>query len=86
MTLEFNSPGGIANTGRDQVAGAARDDAAKYTTVHLLDVQRALGRTPEAPEAGLACTAAVIARIAPAIDLIEAATGRASTDLFPVLS
>src|SRR3954467_1136859 len=32
----FNAPGGIANTGRDQVAGAARDDATKYTTEQLV--------------------------------------------------
>ncbi|GIM90810.1 maleylpyruvate isomerase N-terminal domain-containing protein [Paractinoplanes toevensis] len=134
LLREFNEPGGIANTGREQVAGSARDDAAKYTieqlvgqfatagpeavaaarylgpvtvdyfgravlplgeavsigiveaTVHLLDVQRALGRTPELPEAGLAHTAEVIAQIAPPVDFIEAATGRASTDLFPVMS
>jgi uncharacterized protein (TIGR03083 family) len=134
LLREFNEPAGIANTARDQVAGAARDDAAKYTTeqlvgqfaatgpeaiaaarglgpvtvdyfgravlplaevvsigvleatVHLLDVQRALGRTPEMPEAGLAHTAEVIAQIAPPVDFIESATGRASTDLFPVMS
>ncbi|GAA0585477.1 maleylpyruvate isomerase N-terminal domain-containing protein [Paractinoplanes ferrugineus] len=134
LLREFNEPGGIANTGRDQVAGAARDDAARYTTeqlvgqfavtgpeavavarglgpvtvdyfgravlplaeavsigvleatVHLLDVQRALGRTPAVPEAGLAHTAEVLAQIAPPVDFIEAATGRASADLFPVLS
>jgi hypothetical protein len=55
-------------------------------TVHLLDVLRALDRTPGVPEAGLAHTAEVIAAIAPPIDFIEAATGRASTDLFPVMS
>lgn len=134
LLREFNEPAGIANTGREQVAGAARDDAAKYTTeqlvgqfavtgpeaiaiarelgpvtvdyfgravltlaeavsigvveatVHLLDVQRALGRTPQVPEAGLAHTAEVIAQIAPPVDFIEAATGRATTDLFPVMS
>ncbi|WP_433306730.1 maleylpyruvate isomerase N-terminal domain-containing protein [Actinoplanes sp. CA-030573] len=54
--------------------------------IHLLDLQRALGLEPEVPAAGLAHTAVVLARIAPPIDFIEAATGRASTDLFPVLS
>ncbi|GIF21537.1 uncharacterized protein (TIGR03083 family) [Actinoplanes tereljensis] len=134
LLREFNEPGGIANTGRDQVSRSGRDDARKYTieqlvgqfatagpeaivaarelgpvtvdyfgravlplgeavsigiveaTVHLLDVQRALGRTPEVPEAGLAHSADVIAQIAPPVDFVEAATGRASTDLFPVLS
>jgi len=55
-------------------------------TVHLLDLQRALDREPVVPAAGLARTAEVLARIAAPIDFIEAATGRASTDLFPVLS
>jgi uncharacterized protein (TIGR03083 family) len=134
LLREFNEPAGIANTGREQVARSAREDAARYTieqlvgqfatagpeavaaardlgpvtvdyfgravlplaeavsigiveaTVHLIDVQRALGRTPDVPEAGLAHTAEVIAQIAPPVDFIEAATGRASTDLFPVLS
>jgi uncharacterized protein (TIGR03083 family) len=55
-------------------------------TIHLLDVQRALGQEPDVPESGLAYTAGVLAAIAPPVDFIEAATGRASTDLFPVLS
>jgi len=55
-------------------------------TIHLLDVQRALGQTPDVPASGLDHSAEVLARIAPPIDFIEAATGRASTDLFPVLS
>lgn len=55
-------------------------------TVHLLDLQRALGQEPDVPAGGLAHTAEVLARIAPPVDFIEAATGRASTDLFPVLS
>ncbi|MFI5896678.1 maleylpyruvate isomerase N-terminal domain-containing protein [Actinoplanes sp. NPDC051513] len=55
-------------------------------TVHLLDVQRALGHEPDVPADGLAHTAEVIAHIAPPVDFIEAATGRASTDLFPVMS
>ena len=55
-------------------------------TIHLLDVQRALGQEPSVPPAGLAYTASVLAGIASPIEFIEAATGRASTDLFPVLS
>jgi hypothetical protein len=55
-------------------------------TVHLLDLQHALGHAPGAPPAALTHTAAVLAQIAHPIDFIEAATGRASTDLFPVLS
>jgi len=55
-------------------------------TIHLLDVQRALGHAPDVPASGLDHSAGVLARIAPPIDFIEAATGRASTDLFPVMS
>jgi hypothetical protein len=55
-------------------------------TVHLLDLQRALGRPPAVPAEGLAHTAAVIVQMAPPVDFIEAATGRSTTDLFPVLS
>ena len=55
-------------------------------TVHLLDLQRALGQDPTVPPGGLTHTAAVLAQIAPPVDFIEAASGRASTDLFPVLS
>jgi uncharacterized protein (TIGR03083 family) len=55
-------------------------------TVHLLDLRRALGHDPAVPPAGLALTAQVLADIADPVDFIEAATGRASTDLFPVLS
>ncbi|SNY65028.1 maleylpyruvate isomerase family mycothiol-dependent enzyme [Paractinoplanes atraurantiacus] len=56
------------------------------TTIHLLDVQRALDLEPDVPAESLHHTAAVLSQIAPPIDFIEATTGRASTDLFPVLS
>jgi uncharacterized protein (TIGR03083 family) len=55
-------------------------------TVHLLDLQRALGQAPDVPAAGLAHTAAVLVEMAPPVELIEAATGRGPTDLFPVLT
>lgn len=55
-------------------------------TVHLLDLQRALGQLPDVPVGGLTHTAAVIVQMAPPVDFIEAATGRSTTDLFPVLS
>jgi uncharacterized protein (TIGR03083 family) len=55
-------------------------------TVHLLDLQRALGQQPNVPAGGLAHTAAVLAQMAPPVDFIEAATGRRPADLFPVLS
>jgi len=55
-------------------------------TVHLLDLQRALGVAPEVPADGLAHTAAVLAEMAPPVDLIEAATGRETAAPFPVLT
>jgi uncharacterized protein (TIGR03083 family) len=55
-------------------------------TVHLLDLQRALGQPPDVPVEGLTHTAAVLVQMAPPVDFIEAATGRSATDLFPVLS
>jgi len=55
-------------------------------TVHLLDLQRALGQPPNVPADGLAHTTAVLAEMAPPVDFIEAATGRSAADLFPVLS
>ena len=55
-------------------------------TVHLLDLQSALGRPAEVPADGLTHTAAVLVQMAPPIDFIEAATGRSATGLFPILS
>jgi uncharacterized protein (TIGR03083 family) len=54
-------------------------------TVHLLDVQRALGQPPELPDTALAHTASLLAEVAPGVELIEAATGRSATSPFPVL-
>jgi uncharacterized protein (TIGR03083 family) len=55
-------------------------------TVHLLDLHRALGRPPDVPAGGLAHTAALLAEMAPPVDLIEAATGRTTAAPFPVLT
>jgi hypothetical protein len=55
-------------------------------TVHLLDLQRALGQPPNVPADGLAHTAAVLAEMAPPVELIEAATGRTTAGLFPILT
>lgn len=55
-------------------------------TVHLLDLQRALGQEPDVPAGGLAHTAALLAEMAPPVGLIEAATGRSGVTPFPVLS
>jgi uncharacterized protein (TIGR03083 family) len=55
-------------------------------TVHLLDLQRALGREPDVPAEGLTHTTAVLAAMAPPVDFIEAATGRSAAVPFPVLT
>jgi hypothetical protein len=54
-------------------------------TVHLLDIQRALGHCPAVPVAALRDTAQLLAELAPAVELIEAATGRSTHCPFPVL-
>lgn len=46
-------------------------------TVHLLDLQRALGQPPTIPDVALRETATLLAEIAPAVEFIESATGRA---------
>jgi len=54
-------------------------------TIHLLDVQRALGQPPALPDTALAHTASLLAEVAQGVELIEAATGRSATSPFPVL-
>jgi len=54
-------------------------------TVHLLDVQRALGHPPAVPPLALHDTAQFLAEIAPAVEFIEAATGRSVHSPLPVL-
>ncbi|MEU1373839.1 maleylpyruvate isomerase N-terminal domain-containing protein [Streptomyces triculaminicus] len=54
-------------------------------TVHLLDVQRALGRPPLVPPQALSDTARLLAEVAPPVDFIEAATGRSTRSPLPVL-
>jgi hypothetical protein len=51
-------------------------------TVHLLDLQRALGAPPDVPAAGVEHTVALLAEMAPPLDFIELATGRSSVALF----
>ena len=54
-------------------------------TVHLLDVQRALGHLPAVPAQALQDTAQLLTELTPAVELIEAATGRSTQSPFPVL-
>ena len=54
-------------------------------TIHLLDVQRALGQPPALPDTALAHTTSLLAEVAQGVELIEAATGRSATSPFPVL-
>jgi uncharacterized protein (TIGR03083 family) len=48
------------------------------SVVHLLDVQRALKLEPEVPASALRETVQFLAEVAPAVEFIEAATGRSS--------
>ncbi len=73
---------GLAMLRLDEVASIGILEA----TVHLLDLWRALGLTPDVPAAGLAHTAAVLAEMAPPVNFIEVATGRSTVELFPVLT
>jgi uncharacterized protein (TIGR03083 family) len=54
-------------------------------TVHLLDLQRALDQPPDVPAIALRDTAQLLAELAPAVELIEAAAGRSAASPFPVL-
>ncbi|MGH4007470.1 MAG: hypothetical protein ACRDTH_04765 [Pseudonocardiaceae bacterium] len=54
-------------------------------TVHLLDIQRALDHPPVVPPPALQATVQLLAELAPAIELIEAATGRSTHSPLPVL-
>jgi uncharacterized protein (TIGR03083 family) len=55
-------------------------------TVHLLDLRHALDQPPEVPAEGLGHTGRILLEMAPAVEFIEAATGRRAPDVFPVLS
>jgi uncharacterized protein (TIGR03083 family) len=54
-------------------------------TVHLLDLQRALDHPPVVPKPALQDTVQLLAELAPAVELIEAATGRSTHSPLPVL-
>ena len=54
-------------------------------TVHLLDVQRALGQPPVVPPLALKDTVQLLAELASAVEFIEAATGRSTHSPLPVL-
>ncbi len=59
--------------------------AVMEASVHLLDLQRALGQPPEVPEDALAVTVRLLADVAPAVEFIEAAAGRTETMPLPVI-
>lgn len=54
-------------------------------TVHLLDVQRALGHPPVVPTSALQDTVQLLAELVPAVEFMEAATGRLARSPLPVL-
>ena len=55
-------------------------------SVHLLDLQHALGHPPGVPIPALKDTAQLLAELAPAVEFIEAATGRSPHSPLPVLN
>ena len=59
--------------------------AVMEASVHLLDLQRALGQPPEVPADAAAVTVRLLAEVAPAVEFIEAATGRTQTMPLPVI-
>jgi uncharacterized protein (TIGR03083 family) len=59
--------------------------AVMEASVHLLDLQRALGQPPEVPADALALTVRLLADVAPAVEFIEAATGRVQALPLPVI-
>jgi uncharacterized protein (TIGR03083 family) len=59
--------------------------AVMEASVHLLDLQRALGQPPVVPADALAVTVRLLAEVAPAVEFIEAATGRTETMPLPVI-
>lgn len=52
-------------------------------TVHLLDLQRALGVAPEVPPAGLEHTVGLLAEMTPPLGFIKLPTGRSEVEVFP---
>lgn len=55
------------------------------STVHLLDVLDALGRASEVPPTALRETVHLLAEVADPVALVETATGRTATPVFPLL-
>ena len=55
------------------------------SAVHLLDVLDALDRAPDVPEPALREAAHLLAEVADPVTLVEAATGRTTAGVFPVL-
>lgn len=65
---------------------AAVDLRVVEATVHLFDLQIALDKPLDAPVEGVRITRDFLTDLVPAIDFIEAATGRRPVDFFPVHS
>ncbi len=65
---------------------AAVDLRVVEATVHLFDLQSALGVELSAPKDGIDITRCFLVDLTPPVDFIEAATGRRPVDFFPVHS
>lgn len=64
--------------------GAIAETAMVEATVHYLDLIAAVGG-PRPPESALRATAATLSAVADPVDFIEAATGRGTAAIFPVM-
>ena len=71
--------------GNATVAGSV-DLRIVEAAVHLLDLQASLGVPADLPESGRSVTMEFLVGLLPAVDFIEAATGRTTAQFFPLHS
>jgi uncharacterized protein (TIGR03083 family) len=71
--------------GNATIAGSV-DLRVVEAAVHLLDLQASLGMPADLPESGAAVTMEFLVGLVPAVDFIEAATGRTTAQFFPLHS
>jgi uncharacterized protein (TIGR03083 family) len=71
--------------GHATIAGSV-DLRVVEAAVHLLDLQASLGLPAKLPDSGMAVTMEFLVGLLPAVDFIEAATGRKAAQFFPLHS
>jgi uncharacterized protein (TIGR03083 family) len=69
--------------GNATIAGSV-DLRVVEAAVHLLDLQASLGMPADLPESAVAVTMEFLVGLVPAVDFIEAATGRTTAQFFPL--